>query len=326
LEASKTHKKSTTKTDLNVANGEIRFENITFQFEDFRYRLSKTKMFNRFNLTIPGSQSIGIVGHSGAGKSTLVKFLMRFIEDYRGKITIDDQDIAKVWQHSLHSQIGYIGQNAKLFNISVRDNITYGLKNITDRQITKAAKTAQIWEVIKRMPNGLNTILGQDGVELSGGQIQCINIAREILSERQLIILDEPFSEVDPELEHRLMKAIFNLIEGKTAIVIGNHLSFASQLDRIVVLDKGRIVEDGDHQTLMRKPSFYRSLYELQTGYAQPETTNQNATDNFSPTQNRAATDNFSPHQGRAATKNPVRTATRNATKTTTKTPLKPLS
>ncbi|MDR2538563.1 MAG: ABC transporter ATP-binding protein/permease [Bifidobacteriaceae bacterium] len=262
IEASKTHKKSTTKTDLILTNGEIRFENISFQFKDFRYQLSQTKMFNRFNLIIPGSQSVAIVGHSGAGKSTLVKFMMRFIEDYRGRILIDGQDISQVWQYTLHQQIGYISQNARLFNISIRDNITYGLENISHKQVVQACKAAQVWEVIKRMPNGLDTIVGQDGVELSGGQIQCINIAREILSSRKLIILDEPFSEVDPALEHRLNQAIFNLIEGKTAIVVGNHLKFAAQLDRIIVMRRGKIIEDGDHQTLMKKQGFYRELYD----------------------------------------------------------------
>ena len=244
---------------LQATNGEIVLTNVDFSY-------GKKQVFNNLNLTIPAGQSVGLVGKSGGGKSTLTNLLLRYMDVTGGTITIDRQSIADVTQDSLRTAISYVPQDPYLFHRSLRENIAYGKPDASDEQIIAAAEQANAMEFINTLPEGLDTIVGERGVKLSGGQRQRIAIARAIIKDAPIIILDEATSALDSESEKLIQASLASLMKNKTSIVIAHRLSTIAQLDRILVLDHGAIVEDGTHQELLAKNRQYATLWKHQSG------------------------------------------------------------
>ena len=224
-------------------------------------------LFHDFSLTVNPGEKIGLVGSSGSGKTTLTKLLLRFADIDSGEIAIDGQDIAEVTQASLREQIAYVPQEPLLFHRSVRENIAYGRPDATDTEIEKAAKKAGAYDFIVNLQDGFDTLVGERGVKLSGGQRQRIAIARAILKNAPILILDEATSALDSESEALIQKSLETLMKNRTSIVIAHRLSTIAKLDRIIVLENGRIVEDGTHdQLLAKKRGVYAKLWARQSG------------------------------------------------------------
>lgn len=247
---------------LTVKRADIDVCNVSFAYAD----ASERSVFRSLNLTVPSGQSIGLVGKSGGGKSTLTQLLLRYMDIQSGEILIDGQDIAKVTQDSLRSHISYVPQDPFLFHRSLRENIAYGRPEASDEEIFEAARKAHAMEFIDKLPSGLDTIVGERGVKLSGGQRQRIAIARAILKDAPILILDEATSALDSESEVYIQKALATLMKGRTSIVIAHRLSTIAKLDRIIVLDNGRIVEDGPHDALLAQNGIYAKLWKHQSG------------------------------------------------------------
>lgn len=246
---------------LKVNKGKISFNNAAFSYSDH-----DKKVINIQDLIIKPGEKIGLAGHSGGGKTTLTKLLLRFSDVTSGEITIDDQNIAKVTQDSLRGNIAYVPQEPYLFHRSLRDNIAYGKSSATDEEILKAVKRANAYEFIKTLPKGLDTIVGERGVKLSGGQRQRIAIARAILKDAPILILDEATSALDSQSEKLIQDALTKLMKGRTSIVVAHRLSTISQLDRIIILSGGEIVEQGSHRQLLKQKGIYAELWHHQSG------------------------------------------------------------
>ena len=249
--------------DLVVREGAIEFDHIGFRYAD---ATDADRVFDDFTLSIPAGQRVGLVGRSGSGKTTLTTLLLRLEDLQRGRILVDGQDIAHVGQVSLRRQVAYVPQEPLLFHRSVRENIAYGRPGATDAEIERAAREANAWEFIGRLPQCLDTEVGERGVKLSGGQRQRIAIARAILMDAPILVLDEATSALDSESERLIQDALENLMRGRTAIVVAHRLSTVASLDRIVVLSHGAIVEDGTHDELVRAGGEYARLWSRQTG------------------------------------------------------------
>ncbi len=251
------------KTDkpLKITKAEIDIEHITFNHKD-----QKEKLFEDFTLTIPAGQSVGLVGMSGSGKSTLTKLLLRFDDVAKGAIYIDGQDIKDVTQKSLREMIAYVPQESSLFHRSIYENIAYGKIGATREEVVRAAKLANADEFISKMPEGYDTLVGERGIKLSGGQRQRIAIARAILKDAPILVLDEATSALDSESEALIQGALTNLMKGRTSIVVAHRLSTIAGLDKIVVLNDGKIVEEGSHQELLRNDGEYKKLWSRQSG------------------------------------------------------------
>lgn len=247
--------------ELKVDKGEIVFASTTFTHGG-----AKETLFKDFDLTIKPGERVGLVGHSGSGKTTLTRLLLRFSDLDSGSIAIDGQDISNVTQKSLRENIAYVPQEPLLFHRTLRENIAYGKPDATDEEITKAAKLANAQEFITKLPEGLDTMVGERGVKLSGGQRQRIIIARAILKNAPILVLDEATSALDSESEKFIQDALTKLMKGRTSIVVAHRLSTISKLDRIIVLDNGTIVEDGSHETLLAKKGVYAKLWAHQSG------------------------------------------------------------
>ncbi|HEY1085609.1 MAG TPA: ABC transporter ATP-binding protein [Candidatus Saccharimonadales bacterium] len=247
---------------LSVSNGMIEFKDVEFTHG----KAGVANLFNKLNLTIKPGQKVGLVGHSGAGKSTLVGLLERFIDIDNGSILIDDQDISGVTQASLHKSISYVPQEPLLFHRTLRDNIAYGKENASEDEIIEAAKKANALDFIKTLPEGFDTLVGERGVKLSGGQRQRIAIARAILKDAPILVLDEATSALDSESEKLIQASLETLMKDRTSIVIAHRLSTISKLDRIIVLDKGEIIEDGSHTELLAQKGVYSKLWSHQSG------------------------------------------------------------
>jgi ATP-binding cassette, subfamily B, bacterial MsbA len=237
---------------------------IEFQGISFFYNEDDGWVLEDINLDVQKGQTIAFVGTSGAGKSTLVGLLPRFYDPQKGRVVIDGIDIRSVSLHSLRSLIAIVSQETVLFNASVRDNIAYGRAQATFEDVIDAAKKAHAYEFIEKTPDGFNTMLGDRGFRLSGGEKQRIAIARAILKNAPILILDEATSNLDTASEQLIKEALGTLIEGKTAFIIAHRLSTVQQADKIVVLEKGRIVEVGSHKELFEKNAVYRRLHDLQ--------------------------------------------------------------
>lgn len=253
---------------LVVSQGKIDFDGVAFNYG----KDDKTiQLFNDFNLHIKAGEKIGLVGRSGSGKSSLVNLLLRFYDVNHGKISIDDQDISTITQNSLREQIGMVTQDTALLHRTVRENIAYGKPDATDDEIIMAAKKAHAWEFIQSLQDkhgntGLDTQVGERGVKLSGGQRQRIAIARVILKNAPILLLDEATSALDSEIEHAITQSLDMMMAGKTVIAIAHRLSTIASLDKLVVMDKGQIIEMGSHDELVAKGGVYANLWARQSG------------------------------------------------------------
>jgi subfamily B ATP-binding cassette protein MsbA len=252
-------KESIHAKELREFKNEIEFKDIWFKYneeEDF--------ILKGINLKVKKNQTVALVGPSGAGKSTLVNLLCRLYDPCKGEITIDGINIKNLKLSSLRSLISVVSQEMILFNATVRDNIAYGKKDAQEEEIVEAAKRAYAFEFIQNLPQKFDTIIGDRGFRLSGGQKQRIAIARAILKNAPILILDEATSQLDSESENLIKEALYNLMKEKTVFVIAHRLSTVQRADKIVVMDKGEILEVGTHKDLISKDSLYKKLYELQ--------------------------------------------------------------
>ena len=249
--------------DLQVTEGAIDVEHLGFAYTDGN---ATTRVFDDFNLHIPAGQRIGLVGRSGSGKTTLTKLVLRLADVQEGRILIDGVDISHVTQQSLRRQVAYVPQEALLFHRTIAENIAYGKPDASMDEIREAARQANALEFIEELPQGFDTITGERGVKLSGGQRQRIVIARAMLADCPILVLDEATSALDSESEKLVQDALAKLMRGRTSIVVAHRLSTVASLDRIVVIDRGRIVEDGPHAQLIAQGGEYAQLWSRQTG------------------------------------------------------------
>lgn len=247
---------------LDLQEAAVKFDHI-----DFKHKDAKEAIFKDFTLEVKPGERIGLVGVSGSGKTTLTKLLLRFADVSAGQITISGQDIRKITQQSLRENIAYVPQETSLFHRSIAENIAYGKLDATQDEIEHAAKLANAHEFIKDLPEGYNTLVGERGIKLSGGQRQRIAIARAILKDAPILVLDEATSALDSESEALIQDALNTLMQGRTSIVIAHRLSTVASLDRIVVLEDGKIVEQGTHHQLLgRSHGVYNHLWSRQSG------------------------------------------------------------
>jgi len=252
-------------TELQVTRGDIRLEQVQFHYGGRR------RVIEDFSLHIRPGEKIGLVGRSGAGKSTIVNLLLRFYDVEGGRILIDGQDIARVRQDSLRAQIAMVTQDTSLLHRSVRDNIVYGRPGATDEQMIAAAVRAEAHEFVQGLTDAkgrsaYDAHVGERGVKLSGGQRQRIAIARVMLKDAPILLLDEATSALDSEVEAAIQQSLYRLMEGKTVVAIAHRLSTIAAMDRLIVMDKGRIVEEGDHKTLLARGGLYARLWAHQSG------------------------------------------------------------
>jgi ATP-binding cassette subfamily B multidrug efflux pump len=253
---------------LKVTNGEIRFDGVSF---NYGRQIDEGAVVENLSLTIKPGEKVGLVGRSGAGKSTLVSLLLRFYDLEDGRILIDGQDIAKVTQETLRAHIGMVTQDTSLLHRSIADNIRYGMPHASQADIERAARRAQAHEFIAALEDpkgnkGYDAHVGERGVKLSGGQRQRVAIARVLLKNAPILILDEATSALDSEVEAAIQESLYNLMEGKTVIAVAHRLSTIAAMDRLVVIDRGRIVEEGHHQALLRRGGIYADLWQRQSG------------------------------------------------------------
>ena len=258
-------------TGLNNNTSGKRPDNVTDDSIDYASRASYAKLLDNFYLDIKAGEKIGLVGRSGAGKSTLVNLLLRFFDVDKGKVYIDGQAIDEVTQESLRQQIGMVTQDTSLLHRTVRENIAYGRPDATDEEIITAAKQAQAWDFIEGLYDdkgntGLDTQVGERGVKLSGGQRQRIAISRVMLKNAPILLLDEATSALDSEIEFAITESLNDIMTGKTVIAIAHRLSTIAALDRLVVMDKGRIIEQGSHDELLALNGVYARLWQRQSG------------------------------------------------------------
>jgi len=250
---------------LRVDQGKIDFEDISFHYGKGHGVLES------LSLSLKPGEKLGIVGRSGAGKSTLVNLLLRFHELEGGRITIDNQDISMVQQESLRAQIGVVTQDTSLLHRSVRENVLYGKPDASEQEMISAATQAEAHAFIQELSDlsgrrGYDAHVGERGVKLSGGQRQRIAIARVLLKDAPILILDEATSALDSEVEAAIQESLYSLMEGKTVIAIAHRLSTIAAMDRLIVLDEGKIVEEGDHASLLAKKGLYAQLWARQSG------------------------------------------------------------
>ena len=246
--------------DLVPAAGSVRFENV-----GFGYANQPTRLFDGLSLEIPAGQRVALVGESGAGKSTFTKLLQRLYDPHEGRILVDGQDVRRVTQHSLRGAISVVPQDPILFHRSLAENIGYARPDATPAQVREAAGRARADHFIQGLEHGYDTLVGERGVKLSGGERQRVAIARAILADAPILVLDEATSSLDSGTERLIQDALLDLMRGRTSLVIAHRLSTVRQVDRILVFDQGRIVEDGSHDELMALPhGRYRALVRIQ--------------------------------------------------------------
>lgn len=245
--------------ELHVTHGEIRCENMTFSYHENR------PVFSHFNLVIPAGQKVGLVGFSGSGKSTFVNLLLRFYDLKAGKILIDGQNIQQVTQDSLRNNIAMIPQDPSLFHRTLMENIRYGRLDATDEEVIRASKLAHCHEFIERLDEGYEALVGERGVKLSGGQRQRIAIARAILKNAPILILDEATSSLDSVTEKLIQESLHDLMRNRTTLVIAHRLSTLTDMDRILVFHKGQLMEEGTKDELLKTGGHFAMLWNMQT-------------------------------------------------------------
>jgi ATP-binding cassette, subfamily B, bacterial len=241
--------------------GDVAFNNVTFTHTG-----SDKSLFQGFNLSLQKGEKVGLVGHSGSGKSTLTRLLLRFSDIDSGSITVDGQDIKNITQDDLHNKITYVPQEPMLFHRSLSENIGYGKQGASLNEVKKVATLSNADEFIKDLPKGYDTLVGERGIKLSGGQRQRIAIARAMIKDSPIVVLDEATSALDSHSEKLIQESLWKLMEGRTALVIAHRLSTIQKMDRILVLDNGRIIEEGSHQELLKKNGKYAELWAHQSG------------------------------------------------------------
>ena len=251
--------------NLEITNARIEVKNLSHH-----YGLKRGGL-NKLSITFNENEKVGLVGRSGAGKSTLLKLILRFYDVEAGEICIDGQDISKITQVSLHKSIGVVQQDSSLLHRSIRENICYGKSDVSENEIIAAAKKAHAHDFILNLQDesgrkGYDAHVGERGIKLSGGQRQRITLARVILKNAPILLLDEATSALDSEIENQIQDTLKKMMSGKTVIAIAHRLSTIAQMDRILVLDEGKIVEDGDHQSLLSKGGLYSELWHHQSG------------------------------------------------------------
>ena len=245
---------------MKKAHGDIQIQNLSFHYPD-----SDERVLKDIQLDVKAGESVALVGKSGSGKSTLINLLTRFYEFNDGDILLDGRSIKDYPLDDLRRQIALVSQGVTLFNDTVFNNIAYGsLADKTEEEVYAAAKAAHALEFIEQMPQGMQTMIGDDGVMLSGGQRQRLAIARAILKDAPILILDEATSALDTESERYIQKALDNLMKNRTSFVVAHRLSTIEKADTILVVNKGEIVERGNHKTLIEKQGFYKNLHDMQ--------------------------------------------------------------
>jgi len=254
-----TIKEIDTAEDLEIKKGGIEFDNVTFT-----YPRTTAQAIKKINISITGGTTAALVGHSGAGKSTIINLLPRFYDPKDGNISIDGQDICNVTLSSLRKNISMVSQDIILFDDSIRANIAYANMNASEEEIKKACILAAAHDFIKDLPNSYETMIGENGIRLSGGQKQRISIARAFLKNSPIILLDEATSSLDAESEEKVQNAVMNLTKNKTTLVIAHRLSTIIRADKIIVMNKGEIVDTGTHSELLKNSQIYKNLYSKQ--------------------------------------------------------------
>jgi ATP-binding cassette subfamily B protein len=245
---------------LRSRSAEVRFERVTFGYD------GGEPLFEELDLAVPSGSRIGLVGRSGGGKSTLTKLLLRMTDIDAGRILVGGQDIRDLRQAELRSQIAYVPQDPAMFHRSLRENIAFARPGATEAEIRRAAEAAHVAEFVDGLPDGYDTMVGERGVKLSGGQRQRVALARAILRDAPILLLDEATSALDSESEILIQEALWRLMEGRTALVVAHRLSTVAGMDRLVVLDRGRIVEQGTHHELLATKGAYAKLWQHQSG------------------------------------------------------------
>lgn len=246
-------------TPLVVHKGQIQFENVSFAYR------KKHIVFDRLNLTIPAGQKLGLVGFSGSGKSTFVNLILRFYDIQSGRIIIDGQDIATVTQDSLRSQIAMIPQDPSLFHRTLMENIRYGRLDATDDEVIQASKSAHCHEFIEKIDEGYHALVGERGIKLSGGQRQRIAIARAILKNAPILILDEATSSLDSVTEKLIQESLHQLMQDRTTMVVAHRLSTLADMDKIIVFHRGCVIEEGTKESLLKAGGHFATLWNMQT-------------------------------------------------------------
>jgi subfamily B ATP-binding cassette protein MsbA len=236
-------------------NGQIHFKHINFSYDDNK------KVLDDFSVTVNAGETVAFVGRSGSGKTTLVGLLPRFYSGFTGDILLDDVSIDEYTLASLRNQISFVGQNVTLFNDTIGNNIAYGNGSVSRDQVIDASKKASAWEFIKDLPDGIETMIGEDGTRVSGGQRQRLAIARALLKDAPILILDEATSALDNESERNIQVELERLMQGKTTLVIAHRLSTIEKADKIIVMDHGKIVEQGTHKELLDNKGYYFQLH-----------------------------------------------------------------
>ena len=250
----------------NINDKEIKISQATIEFTNvsFKYDIEENKILESINLKIPGKKMTALVGHSGAGKSTILNLIPRFYNIDDGDIKIDDQSIYKSKISSLRKNISLVSQDTTLFDDTITNNIKYANMNASNEEIQEAAKFSFADDFIQNLPKKYDTLIGENGIRLSGGEKQRLSIARAILKKSPIILLDEATSSLDAETENKIQKAISFLTEGRTTIVIAHRLSTILNSNKIFVVDKGKIVGEGRHQELLKDSEIYKNFYEKQ--------------------------------------------------------------
>jgi ATP-binding cassette subfamily B protein len=251
--------------ELIATSGQIVFDKVRFHYKD------NEPLFQNKSVTIEAGQKVGLVGYSGSGKSTFANLILRLHDVTDGKILIDGQDIREVTQDSLRANIAMIPQDPSLFHRSLMDNIRYGRIEASDKDVILASRLAHVHDFVTKLPNGYDSLVGERGIKLSGGQRQRVAIARAILKNAPILILDEATSQLDSVTEELIQESLWSLMQGRTSIVIAHRLSTLLHMDRILVFDKGKIVEDGKHKELLSKDGLYKTLWNAQVGGFLPD-------------------------------------------------------
>jgi len=259
LDAEPSIKEISSASDLYIKKGDIKFEEVSFSYPNTLEHALKN-----INISVEGGTTVALVGHSGAGKSTIINLLPRFYDPKKGVVYIDKQNINSVTLSSLRKNISMVSQDIILFDDTVRANIAYANMNASEDEIKKACDFAAATEFIEKLPQTFETIIGENGIRLSGGQKQRISIARAVLKNSPIILLDEATSSLDAVSEEKVQNAVINLTKNKTTLVIAHRLSTIIRADKIIVVNQGQIVDTGTHNELLKNSMIYKNLYSKQ--------------------------------------------------------------